>query len=305
MHSMTGFGRAEGIIDNGQYTIETKSLNHRYLDIRFRAPSFLNALEIPLSECLRSHFERGSFEINIRHRPVGSGGTMVSGTRFAVDESALDSFVQGCRVIEKKLNITTRPSLEAILLSQKILLPTEETVEPDKLQGPIKLIFESALKQLKHMREVEGNHLKIVLDQGISKLTETLSKIEDRARAQRAAIEERLGNRIREWKLESPVDANRLEWEVAFHADRSDITEEMDRLKTHAGEFRRLLSDKPATQNDRGSKGIGRKLDFMTQELHREVNTLASKAILVDISLLAVEAKTLVEKLREQVQNVE
>lgn len=296
MHSMTGFGRAEGIIDNGQYTIETKSLNHRYLDIRFRAPSFLNFLEIPLSECLRSHFERGSFEISIRQRPVGSGGAPASTTRFAVDESALDSFLQGCSVLSKKLNTSTIPSLEAILLSQKILIPMEETIEPDKLLEPIKPIFESALKQLKQMREAEGNRLKIILEQGITKLTETLSKIEKLAGAQTAAIEGKLRNRIREWKLESSVDANRLEWEVAFHADRSDITEEMDRLKTHAGEFLRLLSDK---------KGIGRKLDFMTQELHREVNTLASKAILVDISLLAVEAKMLVEKLREQVQNVE
>ncbi len=140
-----------------------------------------------------------------------------------------------------------------------------------------------------HKRESEGARLSTLLLDGINEIARIADKLGELAPIQPGKIREKLLGRIASWGLAGQVEQQRLEWEVAFYADRSDITEEIDRLRVHAKEFGATV---------RGAKSVGRKLDFLTQELHREINTVASKASTIEITQLAVEVKSIIEKLR-------
>ena len=296
MRSMTGFGRAEGLVGTSFFTIEVKSVNHRYLDARIRLPVPYTMFEIPLNEKLRSLFERGSFEVLVKHRVAPTGGLVASGTRFAVDEAAAQSLHEGLQWLKNKYKLESVPSLDAFTSNNKILVPVEETADGDDVYEGLSELFSKALKDLKKMRENEGGKLKEILRDGLSDLSNIVGQIGEISGEHPKRVREKLDARISQWNLAATVDRQRLELEVALYADKADITEELDRLKTHVDEFVKLLESK---------KGVGRKLDFMTQELHREINTVSSKAAFIDVTRLTVEAKTLIEKLREQVQNVE
>jgi len=296
MRSMTGFGRSEGSIGISHFTIEVKSVNHRFLDVRFRIPSALSLYESAFAERLRSQFERGSFEVNIKHRLAPTGATLPASTRFVVDELAAKSFFESCEWLKKNFKLEKGATLETFLASDRVIVPFEENEEPQNLMESVRQLFDQALSGLATMRASEGKELKVFLNDGIESLLGHVAKLAELAPQQRVRIQERLQTRIASWGLTQPVDAQRLEVEVAFLAERSDITEELDRLRAHAEAFK--------TQMGAG-KAIGRKLDFLTQELHREVNTLGAKAALVEMTRHVVEAKAIVEKLREQVQNVE
>jgi uncharacterized protein (TIGR00255 family) len=295
MKSMTGFGRAEGPIGPATISIEVKSVNHRYLDARFRLPSSLSQFEMGLSEVLRSQFERGSFEIYVKSRMTAVGETIPGTTRIVVDELAMKSMMESCQLLHAKYKTEKIPSLETLALTGRVFVPQEETFDFSSEQEDLKKLFKKALSELDKMRQAEGKRLETILRDGLQALkghAEELTKI---APTQPERILEKLKNRIAQWPQQN-LDAQRLEWEVAFYADRSDVSEEIDRLKAHIAEFERLLGT---------SKSVGRKLDFLTQELHREVNTLGSKANLIEMTRLGLDAKTAIEKLREQVQNVE
>lgn len=295
MRSMTGFGRAEGRVGSSQYTVEIKSVNHRFLDIRFRLPPSLTLFESAFSEKLRSHFERGSFDVTIKHRLAPLGGVVATGMKFAVDESALASFLDSVESLKKK-NLKVEVSLDSLVTAGRIIIPVEESESAENLVDPIKGIFDLAAAQMKEMREKEGIKTKEILKQGIAELLSFVQKLEKLAPEQPKRIQEKLKGRIQQWSLPGQVDPQRLELEVAFYSEKADVAEELTRLTAHAKAFLELLETK---------QGVGRRLDFLTQELNREVNTLSSKASILEMTQLAVEIKTCIEKLREQVQNVE
>lgn len=296
MHSMTGFGRAEGPVGNHHYAVEVKSVNHRYLDVRFRAPSALSLYEIPLTDLLRQHFERGSFELNIKPKAPTGQSVVAGSTRFVIDEVAMKSLMEGIAWLHQKYQTVPIPSLELLADTNRIFIAVEDSLDTSTTLQEVKSLVETALKDLQKMRETEGARLKQILREGAEALLKTADQLAQLAPEHPIRIREKLNQRIAQLKMSTSPDAQRLEWEVAFFADRADITEEIDRLRTHANEFITLLGN---------PRSVGRKLDFLTQELHREVNTVGSKANLLEITKLSVEAKTTIEKLREQVQNVE
>lgn len=296
MRSMTGFGRAEGLIGNVHYSVEIKSVNHRYLDVRFRAPSSLSLFEIPLTEVLRQYAERGSFEVSVKPKAASNQSVIMGGTHFVVDELAVKSLFEAVGWLNKKYKTPAVPSLEMLAQTNRVFIPMEESVDAASALDELKALVETALKDLQKMREREGSQLKNILSEGAETLLATADELTRLAPEQPKRIQEKLTQRIAQLKLSGSADPQRLEWEIAFFAERSDITEEIDRIRTHAKEFLKLLT---------GGKAIGRKLDFLTQELHREVNTVGSKATMLEITRLVVSAKTAIEKLREQVQNVE
>lgn len=296
MRSMTGFGRAEGRVGSSQYTVEIKSVNHRFLDIRFRLPPSLTLFESAFSEKLRGHFERGSFDITIKHRLAPLGGVIATGMKFAVDESALASFLDSVESLKTKKNIKVEVSVDSLVSAGRIIIPLEEAENAESLVDPIKAIFDQAAAQMKEMREKEGLKTKEILKQGINELLGFVKKLEKLAPEQPKRIQEKLKSRIQQWSLPGQVDPQRLEMEVAFYSEKADVSEELTRLTAHAKSFLDLMETK---------QGVGRRLDFLTQELNREVNTLSSKASILEMTQLAVEIKTAIEKLREQVQNVE
>lgn len=293
---MTGFGRAEGILGNIHYSVEMKSVNHRYLDVRFRLPPSFNQFELPLTEAVRGFCERGSLEISIKPKVAASQAVLAGSTRFVVDELAVKSLMEAVGWLHQKYQTNPIPSLEMLAQTNRVFLPVEDAADSTTLLPQIQKLLETALKDLQKMRETEGVRLKQILKDGAQCLLKLSDEVAKLAPEQPARIKEKLTQRIEQFKLGAHADPQRLEWEVAFYADRSDITEEIDRLRTHTQEFLTLLES---------PKSVGRKLDFLAQELHREANTLGSKATQVDLTRLCVEAKTQIEKLREQVQNVE
>ncbi len=289
---MTGFGRAEGKVGELTYLIECRSVNHRFCEIRFRMPSQFNSLELPLTEKLKQHFERGSFEVWIK--PKQTSLSVPGTTRFIVDEKAATSFLEACKWLSDFHKIDCTPTLSDMVATGKIFYPVEDSSQEGS-EDLFKL-FDQALVSLKGMRHSEGIKLKGSLNSLLTELEQKVTLCTPLTQDFSNSIREKLTQRIQQWQLNSPVDKQRLEWEVAFYADRADIHEELERLGMHLVEFRKLLESQ-------GS--LGRKLDFLTQEMHREVNTLSSKANLYDLTRIAVESKSIVEKLREQVQNVE
>jgi len=296
MQSMTGFGKGDLTVGSSTISIEIKSVNHRYLDTRFRLPSTLGFLELSLLEILKSYFERGSFEINVRQKAQNNFELNNSSIKYVVDEEAARSIIEGSEKLHLKFGTPKLPSLEMLFQSGRVFIPTENPESLPELTEGVKKAFQTVLKQVKEMRENEGAKLKTILTQGLSELTHGVDQLAKLAPKQPETIKEKLETRLAQWKLSTPGDPNRMEWEIAMAADKADITEEIDRLKTHADSFLSIL-------NQTGP--VGRKLDFLTQELHREVNTTAAKSADIEITQLAVSLKTQIEKLREQVQNVE
>jgi len=297
MQSMTGFGRGEGNLGASQITIEVKSVNHRYLDTRFRMPGFLSLFELPLAKKLRARFNRGSFDISIRHKLLVGETASLTGTRFVVDIKAAESLITGYRDLAKRFSLPeAKPTLDMLLSAGKVFVPVEDTQGLEESQSEIEALFSRTLDELEQSRKAEGEKLQAILKAGVVELSKLADSIEIWAPKQGPAIQEKLNKRMSALKTSQPVDAERLEWEIAFYADRSDFQEEIDRLRLLVNEFSARLEDK-GTQ--------GRRLDFLTQEMHRELNTTGSKATLAEITQLVVEGKSHVEKLRQQVQNVE
>ncbi len=295
MNSMTGFGRAEGLIGAYLTSFEIKSVNHRFLDCRFRLPSSLTHLEMQFHELIKSHFERGSIEIVVKQR-LNSTQNLNSSTRFVVDENAAKSLYNGFDWIKREFKLEAPIPLECFIQSGKVFLAVDESSETSTQWETVKPLFEKALLQLKEMRKSEGEKLKALFLTSLKEIEQNYKGLKSHTDVQTKNIKEKLMVRLNAWNLKEPIDASRLEWEVALLAEKSDITEELDRLSMHVQEFNATLQS---------PKSIGRKLDFLTQELHREVNTMSSKASLIEITKIAVELKGIVEKLREQVQNVE
>jgi uncharacterized protein (TIGR00255 family) len=295
MQSMTGFGKGELSFGGSMLTLEIKSVNHRFLDTRFRLPPTLGFLELPLLEILKTYFERGSFEINIRQKSVASSETG-SSVKYTVDEEAARSIIEGAEKLHLKFGTSKTPSLELLFQSGRVFVLAENgDLLPPLIEG-LKSAFRTVLQEVRTMRETEGSKLKIILNQGVTELLQGVEQLKKLAPRQPEKIKEKLESRLAQWKLNTPMDPHRLEWEIAMAAEKADITEEMDRLTTHANSFLTILNEKGP---------IGRKLDFLTQELHREVNTTAAKSVDIEITQVAVTLKTQIEKLREQVQNVE
>jgi len=296
MKSMTGFGRSEVVIGTQQFSFEVKSVNHRFLDFRVRLPHPFSHWETALCEKIRTLFERGSFDVSVRVKWLSQEGAISGNTRFAIDQKALESFQASFDLLSSKLKTPYQLQMSDILRTGKILIPLEDSEENLLAVNSVMPTWEMALSALLEMRKKEGLMLKTAMENLLLDMEKSLELLETLTSSQKEKIRDKLGARLAQWKLEGPLDSQRLEWEVALLVEKSDITEEIDRLKSHFAAAREAFGLKTA---------MGRKLDFLIQEMHREVNTIASKAQLMEITQLTVQLKSNIEKLREQVQNVE
>lgn len=294
MQSMTGFARAEGEANATRFALEVKSVNHRFLDVRVRLPSSLALLELAIVERVRAVFDRGSIEIFFRTQSAESTPSL---TKFGLDESAVQSLLEACDRLNFQYKINSKPTLEFFALTQKVFVPMEVNQDAQAFMAGMQPVLDRLLQDLKSMRLAEGQRLKESLNKEIRVLSGIVTKLEGLAPEQRKRTEKKVRDRVASWNLSAPVDAQRLEWEIAFYADKGEVTEELERLKSHLVEFEKTVGSQ--------DKGIGKKLDFLTQELHRELNTLGTKSQWIELTQLVVEGKGLVERLREQVQNVE
>ncbi|WP_026559406.1 YicC/YloC family endoribonuclease [Bacillus sp. J37] len=290
LRSMTGFGRASGHIQSCLFTVEMKSVNHRFLDIHLKMPKQLMNLEDKIRKLISKSISRGRIEVYINVE-----GEVLTTKSIHVDWDLIDQYVSSLQQLKSRFSIDEQLSLQHILALEGAIDVQNESVSSNALENGILELVNSAVKELSLMRKVEGEHLAADLNQRLTMLSQINDQLEKLAPIVVGNYQERISNRVAEF-ISGKLDENRILTEVALFADKADIMEEITRIHSHIQQFRDSLTF---------SEPIGRKLDFLVQELNREANTIGSKANDSQIAKNVVELKSIIEKLKEQVQNIE
>ena len=291
MHSMTGYGRMSVERDGRQLTVELKSVNHRFLDLSFRMPRSFNFLEDSARKLIGEYLSRGHVDLFATYR-----NTREDSRRVEVDQALLSAYMTALDTIAEKTHITDDRTLSLASQLPDVLTVTEADEDQDALRDLMREALTGALEQMRTMRAKEGEALKNDISSRIDTLEKMTEDIEKRYPETVAEYQQKLKARVEELLDGATMDEQRLVQEVAIMADRSAIAEETVRLHSHFAQVRGFME---------ATEPVGRKLDFIVQELNREVNTISSKSQDVPITRLVVEAKAEIEKIREQVQNVE
>lgn len=290
MQSMTGYGRQRVCCDGREMVLELKTVNHRFLDVAFRIPKNLVFLEEPLRARInQSNLRRGHLDVLITYQ-----NTRADAHEVRIDATLLDAFHLAMQAAQKQLEPYQRASAAEVLSLSGALSVIQADEDTEAVTQLAMEAFDGALEALNAMRDREGEHLGQDLMQNLNALCELRSRIAVHAPEVPNDYRKRLTARLDEWHLAAEVDPQRIAQEVAILADHCAIDEELSRLESHIAQF--------ADSVQNGAE-VGRKLDFLLQEMNREVNTIGSKASDAQIAQCVVEAKCLVEKLREQVQN--
>ena len=295
IRSMTGFGRASFRVGNAAYDVEVRSVNHRNLDTRVRLPRPLAALESAVRERAARVFARGKVDINV---VVPEGGAPRPMLEIDLDTARTYAEVALalCRTegVEGPLEVGTLLALPGVVRFEDAKLPTEE------VERALRDAVDEALRAAEAMRAAEGAALERELLERIESVSELVESLVERADTVQSAVRDRLRRRAAQLAQETAlVDDARLHQEIVIAADRMDVTEEIVRLRSHVAQFRDIVAAGGP------GKPVGRRLDFLMQELGREVNTIGSKGGDAPIAHQVVELKTQLERIREQVQNVE
>ncbi|MGR6871801.1 YicC/YloC family endoribonuclease [Pseudomonas sp. HK3] len=286
MHSMTAFARTDLQTDTGSFTWEIRSVNSRYLELHFRLPDTLRAVEAQVREVLRQKLSRGKVECSLKFSAqAGSQG-------MNVNEALVNQLNDAADHVHSLIGPgNALDALEILKWPGVLMQPAldNQAIEQDAMKA-----FDAALNQLIDMREREGAALAQFIDQRIAGISEQVEKVKTLLPQILTAQREALLNKLTDLKLQ--VEPDRFEQEMVIVLQKADVDEELDRLEAHLEEVARILKQQGA---------VGRRLDFMMQELNREANTLSSKSISHLTTQIAVELKVLIEQMREQVQNIE
>jgi len=291
--SMTGFAREEGEGEGLAWSWELKSVNGKSLDLRFRLPSGFDALELPLRTLIGERLKRGSVSVTLTAARAGAGAAL------QVNRAVLDQVLALSRELGKKIKAAP-PSIDGLLALRGVLESGEEIPDAatrERRQARLVAGCRKAIDALEKMRRAEGTRLGAVLSERLKEIASLVAAAERSAAAQPKAIRARLRSQVDALKDAVPsIPEERLAQEAALLVARGDIREELDRLTAHMAAARELLAEGGA---------VGRRLDFLCQELNREANTLCSKSADVELTRIGLELKAGIEQLREQVQNIE
>jgi len=285
--SMTGFASAAAELENGSLTLELRAVNHRYLDLQFRMPDELRGLEPALREAISAQLTRGKVECRIGYAARQSEQNLAQ-----LNHSLLQQLVQWNDQVRAVLPAAHGLSVGDVLRWNGMLQGA--TLSADILRDTLTQLLQQVLREFEDARAREGEKLQAFLLQRVAQIEALCTEVAPRIPAAIAAHEEKLTARLR--AAMQGGDDERLHQEIALFAHKIDVDEELSRLRTHLDETRRTLV-KGGT--------VGKRLDFMMQELHREANTLGSKSVDAEVSRAAMDMKLLIEQMREQVQNIE
>lgn len=299
VRSMTGFGRGEASGPAGRLTVEVKAVNHRFSEVVVRYPRQLAALEEKVRKEVQARIARGRVDVFLAWEPGGTAGRQVK-----VDKDLAVAYHSALKELGEAIGSTVELSGEMLARLPEVLAVTEAEVNLDALVPTLEEALGAALTALVAMREREGQALAADLRARIARIDGIVQMIARRAPHVVEEYRQRLQRRLEELLPGSPLEPGRLAQEVVLFADKCDITEELKRLASHLSQFRGELDGRGA-EGDGTPAAVGRKLDFLVQELGREINTIAAKANDLTITNGAVEVKTELEKVREQVQNIE
>ena len=290
--SMTGFGMGEYKDEKYNISVECKTINHKYLDVNPRLPRKVSFLEDRLRHLVKEYISRGRVDLFIKFDTVSS-----SGAKLLYDEDLASQYFEILNKIRIDFNLDCKIDPVDISKFPEVISVTEAEEDEEVLWTMLKEASENALINLSNMRKEEGSKLEIDIRDRSDLLESYINDIEKHSTSVVEDYRNRLNQRISEI-LENPaiIDEARLAQEVAIYADKSSITEEIVRFRSHIDQLRDTIV------ND---ESIGRKLDFLIQEMNREVNTIGSKSSAIDITNLVIQVKAELEKIREQVQNIE
>ena len=291
IESMTGFGRCEVLKDSRKFTVELKSVNHRYLDVNIRMPKKLNFFETSIRTLLKSYADRGKVDIFITYEDLSQSQVSVKYNAALAAE-----YLKYLNQMAEEFSLDNDVRVSTLSRYPEVFTMEECSEDEDELWNGLKEALEGAFSQFVEMRTKEGERLKEDILLKLDLLSEQIRFIEERSPQIIAEYRTKLEEKMRELLEDTQIDDNRIAAEVILFADKICTDEEVVRLKSHIQHMKETLEE---------SNGIGRKLDFIAQEMNREANTILSKANDLDISNRAISLKTEIEKIREQIQNIE
>ncbi len=291
LRSMTGFGQAETTVDTGSYRVEIRGVNNRYLDIQLRLPKSLAVLENRVRQAVNTAVSRGSITVTVSHTPAASEG------RLTWQRESVDNYMAIFRDVIRTYGLRDEVTLSDLLHFSDFIKTETVELSEKSLWHDIGPVLTAAVDSFQKSRADEGGHTEKDLRKSLRAIQGTLTKIEKRAPVRVRAYAQMLRERTRQI-LENPqmLDDNRIATEVALMADRLDISEECARLRAHVSKFLETLASTDAA---------GKHLNFLLQEMNREANTICSKANDTQVSHWGIALKEHMERMREQVQNVE
>lgn len=291
MKSMTGYGRADGVVAGRTYSVEVRCLNHRFRDVRLTLPRQWLELEVEVERRIRDQVGRGRVECSVR----SCGSSSELGVPV-LDEIRAGQVHQAYLRLAALLGLADAPSLNLVARAEGVIGYQLEDTPLDQVRQALLPLLDEALRAADAMRRAEGEQLGQVLSGHLAALDSLLGDIRAAIPDEQRALHERTAERVRSLAAAIEVTPDRLAQELALLAERADVTEELARLQSHRVQFEQLLSR---------AGPIGRELDFLLQEMNREVNTLCSKFHAAEVIRQAVTARAELEKIREQIQNLE
>ncbi len=291
IYSMTGFGRNETTKDNKKVIVELKSVNHKYFDLNIKMPRKFNLFENKIRSLLKEYATRGKIDMYISYEDLNE-----SNSSLRYNASLAKEYFDYYKQIQNELGVVDDIRTSSIARCPDVLVLEEQEINEDEmwsfLEGPIR----EAFSMFADSRAKEGESLKENILVKLSEMTEHVSFIEERLPSIISSYKEKLMENVKEFLANNQIDEGRIAAEVTIYADKIAIDEELVRLSTHIANMKDIL--------DKG-KEIGRNLDFLAQEMNRESNTILSKSNDIEITNRGIELKTCIEKIREQVQNIE
>lgn len=291
IRSMTGYGRANSTAENMEITAEIKAVNHRYFEFSARVPRQFSFLEEKLKAFVNQKVSRGKVEVYITINLLDAQATSVS-----VNLPLATAYADALQQIERSCSLTGNVSAADIAKFPDVLNVQKEDVDEDAVTNVVLPVMSDALDAFIQMRENEGQRLKADVLARCETIVKAVDVIEQQSEQTVGAYRERLEEKMRELLGDIQVDEQRLLTETAIFADKIAVDEETVRLRSHIDQLRQMLD---------GGEPVGRKLDFLVQEMNREINTIGSKCSNIEITKIVVDVKSEIEKIREQIQNIE
>ena len=292
LKSMTGFGRCEVSEGDRKFTVEMKGVNHRYLDANIRMPKKLNFFDSAIRTVLKQYVTRGKVDIFITYEDFAENQVALK-----YNESLAKEYLDAFKKMEETFGLENDIRVSTVSRCPEVLTMEEQSADEDELWKGLKKALEGALKQFVETRGIEGENLKNDIIAKLDGMSEKVACIEVRSPEIVAEYRAKLEEKVKELLADTQMDEGRIAAEVVIFADKICTDEEVVRLKSHIAHMKETF----ATEEN----GIGRKLDFIAQEMNREANTILSKANDIEVSNYAIDLKTEIEKVREQIQNIE
>lgn len=291
MNSMTGYGRSRQVLDGREITVEIRSVNHRYLEYSARIPRMYGYLEEKLKTFLQSSVSRGKVEVTVTIQNLTGGDTVVQ-----INQALAKGYLDAMRSQAESLGLKDDLTLSTLTRFNDVF--TLQKLEEDQqvIWNSVQQVARQALDQFLEMRRREGERLKLDLLQKLGLLNEHVASVEEQSPKTVAAYRERLLQKMEELLADRCIDQQRILLEAGLYAEKIAVDEETVRLKSHLEQFAQMMEQ---------SGPVGRKLDFLVQEINRETNTIGSKAQDLAVTRRVVEMKSEIEKIREQIQNIE